>query len=528
MRVEAFRVLTYPPSDPEHFERYLKELVGDGTFPRHACVVSWPSRLAEARFTLRPVRGSLVRAASDYASSTIPGLSGWVDDALVGVSIIARASDESVEVLFAAADRTDVRSLVSPFRRAGFVIESLTTPGHALAAVARTRGLLPSESAAAYLALHRDQAMLSVVARGALVSARRLRCVYPDEPEDGRARLLQRYTFVSGVGAELSHVFGALRDEHGIGIERIVLCGTLPSLRSLTEPLAEEFNLEVEVLDSLDTIDPRSVPQPHQEFCDAVAGLRTAWAVAVEGTPVNLWPREAGRVRVPRRVAMVGASALATSAAAAAVVSYVLVTAPGTPPAEHLEDATLVTSQGVAAEVASAPGVGSIIATAEAVPGEGDALSRPVSADQPAPVPTTDFGQGDAVASGGDAGDPTPAPPAEIAAAQSPAESTSRPQGSVAPVDPGPAQMNGPRLSPTPRGRDVRIALPAPTRAVDDGLDVVSILFAGDRKLAIVNGQIVNVGDRVGGFDVIEILPSSVVFRDAGNRIVRVLLRGGA
>jgi hypothetical protein len=49
-----------------------------------------------------------------------------------------------------------------------------------------------------------------------------------------------------------------------------------------------------------------------------------------------------------------------------------------------------------------------------------------------------------------------------------------------------------------------------------------TILYGADRKLAIVDGRIVQVGDEVRGARVVEITPNSVLFRDAQGRLRRL------
>ena len=53
-----------------------------------------------------------------------------------------------------------------------------------------------------------------------------------------------------------------------------------------------------------------------------------------------------------------------------------------------------------------------------------------------------------------------------------------------------------------------------------------TILYGTDRKLAIVDGRIVQVGDDVRGARVIEITQNSVLFRDQQGRLRRLTLEG--
>ena len=278
-----------------------------------------------------------------------------------------------------------------------------------------------------------------------------------------------------------------------LGIERLVICGTLSNLRSLTAPLAEELDLQVEVLDSLEGIDPDGIPEPRKAFSDTVASLYPACAVATEEGAVNLWPREGSLVRMPRPVAVVGASALATSAAAAAVVSYFLVAAPMTAPAGERGDGRTpeIAAPVVAAKPLAAGRVAKIeLAGLVAPPG----ASSFVASDEPGGQ-VEDGGAGKAEGERPSANQVQPRTPAPSRRA------TARAPEVTARAD----------LPPSMPSAKPRVASPAPTLQPSSVLDVVSILLTGDRKLAIVNGRIVSVGDQVGGFAVVEILPSAVL-----------------
>ena len=57
---------------------------------------------------------------------------------------------------------------------------------------------------------------------------------------------------------------------------------------------------------------------------------------------------------------------------------------------------------------------------------------------------------------------------------------------------------------------------------------VRSILFSTTRRLAIVDGKIVGVGDSVGGYTVVEIEQGAVVFTSAGGAPLRVSVHGAS
>ena len=134
---------------------------------------------------------------------------------------------------------------------AGFVIDVVVSPEQALAVVARERNRPQSSGATAWLALSRHGAALAILRGADVLYSRRIPWRYKKHtrPND---QLLQRYLLVSHLAPELQHGIDVVRAEHGIPVHGAVTCGDLPDLRSLTMPLIEELDLEVETLDSLD------------------------------------------------------------------------------------------------------------------------------------------------------------------------------------------------------------------------------------------------------------------------------------
>ena len=51
-----------------------------------------------------------------------------------------------------------------------------------------------------------------------------------------------------------------------------------------------------------------------------------------------------------------------------------------------------------------------------------------------------------------------------------------------------------------------------------------TILYSPDRKLAIVDGRIVGVGDEIRGARIVDITPTAVMLRDAQGRLRRLAL----
>jgi hypothetical protein len=71
---------------------------------------------------------------------------------------------------------------------------------------------------------------------------------------------------------------------------------------------------------------------------------------------------------------------------------------------------------------------------------------------------------------------------------------------------------------------------PAASPEVAESFDAVlgTILYSPDRKLAIVDGRIVAVGDDVRGAKVVEITAAAVTLRDAQGRLRQLTLRNAA
>jgi len=62
------------------------------------------------------------------------------------------------------------------------------------------------------------------------------------------------------------------------------------------------------------------------------------------------------------------------------------------------------------------------------------------------------------------------------------------------------------------------------TTAGEGGLVVSSILTSGQRNVAVINGDIVGIGDSVGGMPVLKITKDYVVVHDGeDNRVLRIL-----
>ena len=340
--------------------------------------------------------------------------------------------------------------MLKPFEEAGFTIEALLTPAEALAQLAASRRR-PNEGPVAWLSLNTHGAAIAIVEGIQILYSRTLTWKYNASPRTPREQLLQRYVLVMHIAPQLQHGIGLVRVNQGKRVDLVVTCGNLPDLRSLTMPLIEELDLEVETLDSTDGLRPVK-SMATDALGDAAPAVRLATAAA--GMPVE-----------SRR-----------SSVLPAVAAAILLIAGGW-------------------LAASAMRLNSNRAQVMQPAIQRDA-NLPLT---PAPASTPDTRTIDG-------------PPARPTEVPTPAAST----GS----GPGSATVGGlgsdPSLRQTPqRPRSTRLPAVPP---------VTSILVDGGRKLALIGGEIVSVGDFVGPRIVVRIDARSVVLRDPSGEEITVLL----
>ena len=102
------------------------------------------------------------------------------------------------------------------------------------------------------MSINTHGAAIAIVRGQELLYLRSFSWSYAPGRPGSTAQLLQRYTLVAHLAPELQRGIAAVRASHDCGVDTAVTCGDLPDLRSLTMPLIEELNLEVETLDSLE------------------------------------------------------------------------------------------------------------------------------------------------------------------------------------------------------------------------------------------------------------------------------------
>jgi hypothetical protein len=177
------------------------------------------------------------------------------------------------------ASRKDVavKPLLQPLEGAGFRVERVVSPANALAALARLK-TSRGENATCWLAINRGGVAIVVVRPGKQLYAHSFIWDSTIGATGSQARLLQRYSLVSMLAPEVRRAMAVAR-QHGTPVDAIVTCGNLPDMRSMTMPLIEELDVEVETLDSLDGLEVKK--QDADRLADIAPAIRLACAGVV-------------------------------------------------------------------------------------------------------------------------------------------------------------------------------------------------------------------------------------------------------
>lgn len=263
LHAAAHRVVKY--EDPVRLASELRRLRVEQRLPRAARVVVWP---APGDAGVTPVDSPA--AAPDFR----PGV--W-----------------------------QLRERLRPLVRAGFRVSAALAPSEAVAVLAA----LGSASPAAALAVAPEGGSLAITSGGRTLFSRELSWKFAPPARD--AALVDRYAFAAQIVPVVAHAIREVRARDGVTVERVLLCGSAPELRTLAAPLIEELDLEVETLDGVAGV-PGFEAEP-----DIAATVQLAAAAA-------LAPEEAGVIEGLDRPVLTPGRILAGAAAAAAVLLLVL------------------------------------------------------------------------------------------------------------------------------------------------------------------------------------------------------------
>jgi hypothetical protein len=388
------------------------------------------------------------------------------------------------------ANRKDaaVKPLLAPLTNAGFRVERVVSPCNALGALARLKSSR-GEGSTCWIAINRGGVAIVVIRPGKQLYAHSFAWDSSVGASGSQARLLQRYSLVSFLAPEVKRAIAEAR-KSGTPVDAVVTCGNLPDLRSLTMPLIEELDVEVETLDSFEGLTVK--PQVAEKLAESAPAIRLAAAAAIaRGT--RPWDPSKKRSRSRAVIRYLSAAAILLALLGIAYQWYgkPRITAPP-------------------AFVVTAPPAVSVPTTN--VPPKGGSYtagtgSPPLVATKP---PNTSMnvppkGGSDTAGTG---------------ALNTPAVSADKPQTASTPVS---SQSRSPQAGST--------SAPAPLGASPPPLNdpvprVTAILVSRDRRLATVDGRVVGVGALVGRRTVVAVDDRSVVFEEPSGVLIRVGLGG--
>jgi len=251
-----------------------------------ACLIVWGLRASHQFLRLPRVNDAdLEAAATREAHDEIAALETESTGSCVALTVGADVdvgTERRREVSLVTASEADVRRRLQPITDAGFVVHRVVTPAIALIAVARSCRDIEPGSTTALAAIGPSAACIAIVREDVLLLAREIPWEHTEvETEPVESRL----------ASELRRSVLFFRQTFRSGVDRIVLCGDLAHLRSLTGPIGTALSVPVQILDSLTGIDADHLPEPADVFRGEIAALRLAIAVAAEPvTHANLLP----------------------------------------------------------------------------------------------------------------------------------------------------------------------------------------------------------------------------------------------
>jgi hypothetical protein len=408
-------------------------------------------------------------------------------------------------VVVALARATDVAAAVRPLTAAGLRVRSAVSPALALMSLARLRRRMTAAGMAeAYVALEETTTAIALVRDGALIAARELEWGYQDEQRQARSR--------DDVSARLAGAIEEFLDDCGAppsAVAQVCVCGGLPELRSMTLALTERLDIEVEPLDSLFGVDANQLPA--DDLRDRAVDMRLAWAVAADWhAPINFLRERRRRLVKATLTRAAIVAGVATGLGIAWRIQRSSLLEPSKPqPKPQTVAAPPVRQRPAAASPARRPAPVPVPPPVTAAPPRATppppVVVQPAPTRAPAPVPI-----------------PAPAPiQAKPPLVLTPVPEPPRPAPAREPqtaATPAPSAAAPPPRAATPVRRPPEVA-PLPFDAT-----LGTILYGADRKLAIIDGRIVQVGDDVRGARVVEITPNSVLFRDREGRLRRLTM----
>jgi hypothetical protein len=420
----------------------------------------------------RPGAESKLVAVRRFQASEWPADRRSLADALGTIRRSSRFPRRAAVVLWNTNNAIDDPRQQTPLdtlAAAGFDVASVVTPPEALGRLSTTVRRGERSEAVGWLSINTWGVAIAIVRDGELLFSRTLSWTYKPDLPTSKAQLLQRYLLIAHLAPELTHAFNTVRDVHATSVALVIACGNLPELRSLTLPLIEELGVEVETLDSTDGWLASGATQS-ADISELAPALRLAAAAAIHVHSNGR--RNSALIPVSR----FAAAATILGALAWAGYSY-----------WHASPATQVSER-------SAP---QPTPTGSAETVRRSAAPSPTVSSNPQPVATRGSDEPNRAVSS-TAPSSTPAPPQQSRRVSSDTRTAAPPQAS---------STTAPANEPLPR--------------------IDTVLIDQDRRLAILDGAVVGVGDAIGSRVVVAIAREAVLLRERSGRIVRVRTRVG-
>ena len=444
---------------------------------RHAAVVVWG---LHGEYRQAVVASTSYQQMRREAVSVTRQAGVEIRQMLADIAPVGERDAPHRTVVVALARTNNVAAALRTFTAAGVKVRSLVTPALALMSLARMRRRLDPATGAniveAYVALEETTTAIALMKGGALLAARELDWGYRSAAgvrvrEDAAHRLGDAIEgFLADCGLRPNTV------------SQVCVCGGMPELRNMTLPLMERLDIEVEPIDSLFGIDADHLPEPSDDFRERVAEMRLAWAIAADRhAPIDFLRERRRRMvkTVLMRAAVVAGVATGVGLAWRLQRIELFQTASPVP-----KTTAISTARSAATAARAAPREEPPVAAALAEPAiaPGPALPRPSTIARNEPY----------------------TPPLRLSPVPEPTAAA--------------ASRDRVSSQPAPAASAKEISIPF------EG-SLGTILYGSDRKLAIVDGRIVQVGDDVGGARVIDILPDAVLFRDVQGRLRKLSLQ---
>ena len=280
-RVRVFREIPYSPSDPGTLTAELRQAMKG--LERGASVAVWGLRSAHQALLLPPAAPGDLGAIARREARATPG--GLPPLPLADAVVAGGLRDGRRQTGYAAVSAEDLRARLQPLVDAGVRIDAATTPALAHASLVRQRSALLPDAVVAVLSVNAQATAITVVHANVVLFARELPWGDESDRRDGEIGGASRAVFASRIAAELRRSLVYVRQSQKVDVSRVLVCGDLFELRSLTGPLVNELALDVETLDVAEDLDLSSLPEPSDTFRSRLGAWRTALALATDPAP---------------------------------------------------------------------------------------------------------------------------------------------------------------------------------------------------------------------------------------------------